>query len=450
MEQHSATYADPTYANVSRRPDAPIETLTELEKTVRHIVSETSVIDIHTHLYAADFEERLLWGVDQLLVYHYLTAEYFRQGELSYDEFWSLDDAGRADKVWQALFVDRMPVSEAASGVVTALNRLGLSPSVYGRDLDAYRAAWAGKTAAAQVDDVLATARVKSLVMTNDPFDPVERAVWLEGSGCTDTRFQAALRIDKLLLDPSSAAVELRNLGYDVPTDDPSAFFQEETLVEVRRFLRDWCTRIGALYIMASLPGDIQYPVEGDALTALLDGAVVPVCRELGLPLALMVGVRRQVNPALRLAGDMSMQADLGLLERLCLRYPELQLLVTVLARENQHELAVLARKFRNLTIFGCWWFLHTESMIREMTSFRTELLGTSYIPQHSDCRVLEQLVNKWDHSRSVITGVLYNKYARLHQDRWLVSENDIRRDIEHYFGGVFQQVLSRAKKGRG
>ncbi|MBJ8191965.1 glucuronate isomerase, partial [Bacillus cereus] len=125
-------------------------------------------------------------------------------------------------------------------------------------------------------------------------------------------------------------------------------------------------------------------------ITALLDGAVVPVCRELGLPLALMVGVRRQVNPALRLAGDMSMQADLGLLERLCLRYPELQLLVTVLARENQHELAVLARKFRNLTIFGCWWFLHTESMIREMTSFRTELLGTSYIPQHSDCRVLE------------------------------------------------------------
>ncbi|WP_314585906.1 glucuronate isomerase [Paenibacillus terrigena] len=449
MERHAASDANPANVNLLRQPDAPIESLAELEQTVRHIVLETPVYDIHTHLYSADFEERLLWGVDQLLVYHYLTAEYFRQGELSYDEFWAMDDAGRADRVWQALFVDSMPVSEAASGVVTALNRLGLSPSVYGRDLDAYRAAWAGKTAAAQVNDVLATAKVKTVVMTNDPFDAVERAVWLKG-GCTDARFQTALRIDKLLLDWTSAATELRSLGYAVAADDPSALSQEATLAEVRRFLRDWCGRIGALYIMASLPGDVQYPAPGEALTMLLDGAVVPVCRELGLPLALMVGVRRQVNPALYLAGDMSMQADLGLLERLCLRYPELQLLVTVLARENQHQLAVLARKFSNLTIFGCWWFLHTESMIREMTAFRTELLGTSYIPQHSDCRVLEQLVNKWDHSRSVIAGVLYDKYARLHQDRWLVSENDIRCDIEHYFGGVFQQVLSRAKMGRG
>lgn len=449
MELHTAKSSTRANSDPARRPDAPIETLAELEQTVRHIVSETPVYDIHTHLYSADFEERLLWGVDQLLVYHYLTAEYFRQGDLSYDEFWSLDDAGKAEAVWKTLFVDRMPVSEAASGVITALNRLGLSPAVYGRDLDAYRAAWADKTAAAQVDDVLAAAKVQTVVMTNDPFDSVERAVWMDG-GCTDARFQAALRIDKLLLDWPSAAPELRSLGYDVATDDPAALSQEATLSEVRRFLRDWCGRIGALYIMASLPGDARYPAPGEELTALLDGAVVPVCRELGLPLALMIGVRRQVNPALRLAGDMSSRSDLGLLERLCLRYPELQLLVTVLARENQHELTVLARKFRNLTIFGCWWFLHTESMIREMTAFRTELLGTSYIPQHSDCRVLEQLVNKWDHSRSVIAGVLYGKYARLHQDRWLVSANDIRRDTEHYFGGVFRQVLNRAKKGRG
>ena len=449
MKQRPASYADQANANMSRRPDAPIATLAGLEQAVRSIVTETPVMDIHTHLYSADFKERLLWGVDQLLVYHYLTAEYFRQGERSYDEFWSMDDAGRADLVWQALFVDRMPVSEAASGVITALNRLGLSPAIYGRDLDAYRAAWADKTAAAQVNDVLAAAKVKTIVMTNDPFDTVERAVWLAG-GCTDDRFQSALRIDKLLLDWPSAAIELRSLGYDVAADDPSALSQEATLAEVRRFLREWCGRIGALYIMASLPGDVHYPATDEALTALLDGAVVPVCLELGLPLALMVGVRRQVNPALRLAGDMSMHADLGLLERLCLRYPDLQLLVTVLARENQHELAVMARKFRNLTLFGCWWFLHTESMIREMTAFRTELLGTSYIPQHSDCRVLEQLVNKWDHSRSIIAGVLYDKYARLHQDGWLVSENDIRRDTEHYFGGVFEQVLSRAKQGRG
>ena len=33
----------------------------------------------------------------------------------------------------------------------------------------------------------------------------------------------------------------------------------------------------------------------------------------------------------------------------------------------------------------------------------RIELLGTSFIPQHSDARVLDQLIYKWDHSRQII-----------------------------------------------
>ena len=36
-----------------------------------------------------------------------------------------------------------------------------------------------------------------------------------------------------------------------------------------------------------------------------------------------------------------------------------------VLSVENQHELAVLARKFGNLHVYGCWWFCNTPSIIR-------------------------------------------------------------------------------------
>ena len=32
-------------------------------------------MDIHTHLYEAAFGELLLWGIDELLIYHYLVAE---------------------------------------------------------------------------------------------------------------------------------------------------------------------------------------------------------------------------------------------------------------------------------------------------------------------------------------------------------------------------------------
>ena len=53
--------------------------------------------------------------------------------------------------------------------------------------------------------------------------------------------------------------------------------------------------------------GGLQYPAE-DERTQLLRGAVLPTAREHGLSLALMIGVRRSVNPALRSAGDVGRQ----------------------------------------------------------------------------------------------------------------------------------------------
>src|SRR5207249_1845357 len=96
-----------------------------------------------------------------------------------------------------------------------------------------------------------------------------------------------------------------------------------------------------------------------------LANAVIPACREFDIPLSLMIGVRYQVNPAIRLAGDAMGKADLTSIERLCAEYPENRFLVSVLSRENQHELCVYARKFSNLMPFGCWWFLNNPSIVK-------------------------------------------------------------------------------------
>ncbi|MFD2613341.1 glucuronate isomerase [Paenibacillus gansuensis] len=416
----------------------PLRKWEDVERTVSLAAKELPVTDMHTHLFSADFKEQLLWGVDELLIYHYLTAEYFRYSELSYDDFWKYSKQQQAELIWQELFVKRSPVSEAASGVLTAFRRLGLDTS--SRDINIYREAWKNRTASEQIDKVLAAARVKEVVMTNDPLDRSEREVWLH-QGNTDTRFLGALRIDALLLNWTVASAELAAMGYQVEGE-----WNDGVSGEVRRFLKEWSAKVGALYIAASLPGDVRFGGR-DHLTAMLEEAVIPVCLELGLPLGLMIGVRRQVNPSLKLAGDMSMKADLQLLEAVAVSHPDLQLLITVLARENQHELTVLSRKFRNITLFGCWWFLHTESMIQELTRFRTELLGFSYIPQHSDCRVLEQLINKWEHSRTVISEVLVSKYKRVYESGWLLSEEDIVRDLNEWFGGRFAVVRQNAAK---
>ena len=64
-----------------------ITSQSELETVIRRITTETRVIDMHTHVYAEAFSEHLLWGIDELLQYHYLTAEFFRHSDLSCDEY---------------------------------------------------------------------------------------------------------------------------------------------------------------------------------------------------------------------------------------------------------------------------------------------------------------------------------------------------------------------------
>lgn len=114
--------------------------------------------------------------------------------------------------------------------------------------------------------------------------------------------------------------------------------------------------------------------------------------------------------------------------------------MVTVLARENQHELCVLARKFRNLHVFGCWWFTNVPSLIDEITRMRMDLLGLSFTPQHSDARVLEQIIYKWQHSRRIIADVLVDKYSALARTGWQVTPQDVERDVQGLFGGNFER----------
>ena len=97
-----------------------ITTPAELESVVRAAVSVTEVIDVHTHLFPPTHEPLMLWGIDELLCYHYLVAEFFITAPAAQqpDTFFGLPKVEQAALVWQALFVDRLPVSEAARGVV--------------------------------------------------------------------------------------------------------------------------------------------------------------------------------------------------------------------------------------------------------------------------------------------------------------------------------------------
>lgn len=412
-----------THAQTNRSP---------LAKHIERIVMSTPITDIHTHLYDPAFKDLLLWGIDELLVYHYLVAEVFRYLDQPYDKFWLLSKAQQADLIWEQLFLKHSPVSEACRGVLTTMHALGLD--VKKRDLPALRKWFAGQTVEDHVTRCMELAGLQKILMTNSPFDDLERPVWEKGFR-RDGRFVAALRIDPLLVAWPEAAPRLARWGYKVQAPVPA----QKTFDEVRRFLADWTKRMNARYVMVSLSADFEYPAR-NITTQLIEKAVLPHCRDHGMPFALMLGVRRATNPDLRLAGDGVGTSHLAVLRNLCAAFPQNKFLTTVLGRENQHELCVLTRKFRNLHPFGCWWFTNVPYLIDEISRMRLELLGLSFTPQHSDARVLDQIIYKWQHSRGIIARALVDKYTALEQTGWQVSRAEIERDVKDLFGGAFER----------
>ena len=159
-----------------KKKAAPLLSPAALAGTVNEIVAKTPIFDIHTHLFNPAFGGLLLWGIDDLLVYHYLAAEYFRYSDTPYDDFWALPKKEQADRIWAALFLDHSPVSEACRGVLTTLNRLGLD--VGKRDLPALRRFFAAWKVEDYVTRCLELANVRSICMTNSPFDDDERTIW--------------------------------------------------------------------------------------------------------------------------------------------------------------------------------------------------------------------------------------------------------------------------------
>ena len=408
--------------------------LGQIEEVVREVLSTTPFIDIHTHLFMPSLGKLGLWGIDELLTYHYLEAELFRFSPIRPEAYWSLDKRQQADLIWKTLFLENAPISEATRGVVAVLSAFGLNTRA--ASLHEARDFFAGREIRSHIRQVFALAGISEVVMTNDPLDPEEAALWEKGAE-PDGQFHAVLRLDRILDRWAEHWSVLAAKGYRVALQ-----LDRGVLNEVRRFLSDWVARMKPVYMACSLPDTFAFP-EDSARGRLIAEAVLPVCREHHLPLSLMIGVRRQVNPALRLGGDGAGKADLHAVENLCFRYSENRFLVSILSRENQHELCVYARKFGNLLPFGCWWFLNNPSVVEEITRERIEMLGASFVPQHSDARVLEQVIYKWRNTRRTLEPILANTYRLLAADGWPLTHGDIQSGVTRMFQENFQRFIA-------
>ena len=494
-------------------PSMAISNVEEMASVIVSEVASVQVIDLHTHLLPPKHGPLCLWGIDELLTYHYLVAEFFMTAppSLTPQAFYNeLTKEQQADWIWQALFVDRLPLSEACRGIVTSLLALGLHEAVRNRDLPAIRTFYQafrkdGSAGAERFSDlVFRTAGVRYNIMTNIPFEAKEAHYWRNKVAYDSKHYKSAVRVDPLLKgDQENVELALRASGYEV------------SLEGARQYLRDWCDTMQPEYVMASTPHDFALPPAdtesqeattastfaqktkasinpsalqqpgafadailqttaavaacgddetGDDSPSVINEAsdylsevLMKVCEERDLPLALKIGAHRAVNPSLRQAGDGVVAfCDTAVLRRLCTRFPKVRFLATFLSKNNQHEACVLATKFRNLHLYGCWWFCNNPSIVEEITKMRVELLGTAFTSQHSDARVLDQLLYKWPHSRAVIAQVLVTEYQKLlHASLlsasygggggWAPTRHEIRRDIRRLFGGSYEEFMAKS-----
>ena len=402
---------------------------------VEEELASTPFIDVHTHLFMPSLGKLGLWGIDELITYHYLEAELLRSDSIEPEQYWKLSKREQADLIWRVLFLENAPVSEATRGVVTVLKAFDLPTDCH--NLAEAREFFTAQKLEAHIRRVFELAGISEVVMTNDPLDPQEAEAWERGAE-RDSQFHPVMRLDRILNKWADHWQILVSKGYAVDAEA-----RGQSCLEVRRFLAEWQQRMRPVYMAVSLPDTFQFP-EDSVRGRLLADAVIPACREFGIPLSLMIGVRYLVNPALRLAGDAVGRADLSALERLCVRYPQNRFLTSVLSRENQHELCVYTRKFRNLMPFGCWWFLNNPSIVEEITRERLEMLGTTFIPQHSDARVLEQVIYKWRNTRRTLAPILTNTFRLLLEDGYPVTRAHIRADVERLFRSNFERFCPR------
>ena len=434
-----------------------LATAGEVEEAVRATVECCEVIDLHTHLFPPSHGNLMLYGIDELLTYHYLVSEFFMIAPLSitHDLFFKLSKREQADLIWEYLFVKRLPISEAQLGVLTTLQMLGLEDYIKSKDLNAIRTWYAKQDPYQYARRVFKIAGVKYAVMTNVPFDEDEAKYFRSDDNGGDdnnnissnkypipTFLKTALRIDPLLKGDWGTickCLTLEKLPHDIEG--------------CKEYLRIWARRIKPMYLMASTPADFQYGPhdkprqEGwPSATELIDDVMIVIAKELNLPLAMKIGPWRGMSPDLNPCGggDGVVVADVKPLRELCFKNPDVKFLATFLSRVNQHEVCVLAQKFRNLHLYGCWWYLNNPSIIEEMTKMRVEMLGTAFTAQHSDCRILDQLMYKWKHSRKVISNVLVEYYLKLYKVGWSLTQHDIVTDVNRFLGGSFEEFMNK------
>ena len=380
---------------------------------------ECEIIDIHTHLYPSRFKKFHRIGLIDLLNYHYLIAEFLSLNMITPSKFFSLNKFDKAKMIWDNLFFKHHPYSTATIGVLRVINSYG----IYDVNKSFKEILKMTEDYYLSENDMFEISRVKKVVMTNNPFNTNEFNILTKNK---DKRYIPSIRIDDIFENYS----EKHNTKINKADNEKGV---EYLINFFEKIIQDFQPAYFALS-SENLEEFKNKEFFEKFLKLLL---------RYKLPLMLLVGVKRGINPNYQEAGDGVGSFDLKKLEAILNRYNKNNFLVTCLNLNDQFKLNVVARKFQNLKIFGFWWFNNNESIINNLFQQRLELLGDNFIFQHSDARVLDQLIYKWFDFKNIYINVMERKYNNLMQLGLKVNPDQLQEKINFHFYTMSKKLLN-------
>ena len=381
-----------------------------LRTEIRAAMRKTEALDLWTNLPVDPMAHDACHGIDALLTANKSLLSQARALGVALPD----ESNEQAQALFHTLFTERPPLSGAAMRVLLSLERMGMHLGT--RDMSAIGERIGEKSPEERMEWILELANLKSVACVLDPFT-------VGANGLLEKHAKGALS-PKLL--PALTVEALQNaLAHETPLHSPEGELEYDRhgthLFKIAEQLVKWSSHFKARFVRAS------WPREALVQDMLMRFAVLPVCEEHGMPLAMELS-----------DCEAELEKQFAWVWEALRRSAGLRFVLA--ARGGRTAEALLARKAQPMgeRIFPV---LATEKC---MARKALDAAGTAAMPFASGAGVLEQTIGDWVEARREISQAMYDRYLPLVKMGWAIHKEEIETDTDFLLGGNWENFSKR------
>ncbi len=391
-----------------------------LQDLIWNTVHVTAAVDLSTELDESVFDEEYISFDDVLCCREFCELLFKRNPRcienpskpLDPVDFASLPQNIRADIIWHRLFLAQSPFNDVTRKLLTSLGLAGCTPR--SRGLDSYREYFKSKPAGEFYRNIIAAANLRQVAVKRCIFSENKNPVASDLGGA---EVLATLSMDALSADWSSACARLKELGLPVKKS-----LDKTSCAAMLDFFGDKIATARARMVSIYID-EADFTDKKGYVSRIIGKCLMPLCQRLKLPLLI------------KLSGACSLEGFAGIYAE----FRDVRLFLSAASRNLMQQILELSRRIELCRIHP---FVGGELSLEQRADFYSvalESVGHEFSPMASNSEHILLLAGAWAHARWKLGKVLIGKYADLSRTGWLISDEDVSRDLYHLLGGNLQ-----------